>query len=89
MPMQCDVTLESGLVVPIAYLSIVNFSGNDDEISCTLGVWLNKKTYRENKQSITGLLHHLEYDKDRNIYRQMYEHLHSLLEYEGAVGLSR
>lgn len=82
----CDIELEDiGLTINNAYLRIETFSGSETHVNFNLSVYINKESYDENRSPITRINYSTEFDKDRNLFRQMYEYLRSLPEYEDAV----
>lgn len=85
MALICDIELENGLSVPDAYLRIVSFSGTETEVSFVLNAYLNKDALEEGRPPVASFGYNTNFDKDRNLFRQMYEHLRTLPEYENAV----
>jgi|SRR5699024_7789249 len=81
----CDVELESGLTISKAYLKISSFSGSETHINFNLNVFINKTNFEEERPPITHKNYDMHFDKDRNLFRQMYEHLRTLPEYEHAI----
>lgn len=86
MALICDVELEGiGLVVEDAYLRIASFSGSEKHVNFNLNIYINKDRYDDDRSPITIINYSMEFDNDRNLFRQMYEHLRTLPEYAGAV----
>lgn len=85
MALISDIELDSGLIIQNAYLRIRTFSGSETYINFNLSVYLNKESFIEEKSPITQINYNMDYDKDRNLFRQMYEYLRTLPEYEDAV----
>lgn len=79
------VNLDNGLTIENAFLQISNFSGDHDILHFNVSVYMNESAYQDGKPSITTLDYSMDYDKDRNLYKQMYNHLHNLPEYEDAI----
>lgn len=85
MALKCDVELESGLMIPDAYLRIETFSGSETHVNFNLSVYINKTSFDEKKPPVTQINYGMEFDKDRNLFSQMYSYLRTLPEYEDAV----
>lgn len=85
MALICDVELESGLTIQNAYLRISRFEGTEKNVNFNLRVYVDKASYEDEKLPVTQINYSMEFDKDRNLFRQMYEHLTSLSEYTNAV----
>lgn len=84
MALICDVALESGLAINDAYLRINNFSGTESHLNFVLSIYVNKESY-DDKPAISSISYNMAFDKDRNVFRQMYEYLRTLPEYVDAV----
>jgi len=85
MALKCDIELDSGLMIKDAYLRISSFSGTERDLSFQLNVYADKAYYNDNRPPVSYLAYKMNYDKDRNIFSQMYDYLGSLPEYEDAV----
>lgn len=85
MPLVADVELESGLVLNDAYLVITSFSGTKKQIDFVLSIYVNKESYNEERTALSTRVFSLDFDKDRNLFRQMYGYLLTFPEYEDAV----
>lgn len=81
----CDMELESGLMIPDAYLRITSFSGSENHVNFNLSVFINENSFDDEKPAVTQIAYSMDFDKDRNLFRQMYEYLKTLPEYEDAV----
>lgn len=80
-----DVDLENGLTVENAYHRITEFKGTERQLFFTVTIYVSKEFYNDDKSPLESKEHGMTYDKDRNLFRQMYEKLRSLPEYEDAV----
>jgi len=85
MALICDIDLDSGLNIKDAYIRIVRFSGTENSLNFDVNIYVSKGGYDQGKSTVATISHIMDYDKDQNIFRQMYEHLRSLPEYENAV----
>lgn len=85
LALKCDVELDSGLLVKGAYHRITNFYGTESQISFSVNVYINKEAFEKEKPSITSKTFETTFDKDRNLFSQMYEYLRTLSEYDEAV----
>lgn len=80
-----DIELENGLSVEGAYLRIVNFSGTENNVNFVLNVYASVNAFNEERPPITSFSYRIDYDKNRNLFSQMYDYLRTLPEYEDAV----
>lgn len=85
MALICDIELGSGIQVENAYHIIYSFAGTEHRLNFTVNVYVDKKAFDEGKQVITSKSYDMDFDKDRNLFRQMYEHLISLPEFAYAT----
>lgn len=81
----CDIDLESGLTVENAYLRIKSFNGSESRVSFILYIYTNKDNFKNGKPAISQKSYNMDFDKDRNLFRQMYNFLLTLPEYENAT----
>lgn len=85
MALICDVELENGLKIEGAYHRIASFSGTETYLNFNVDVYVKKAVFDEGRPSVTSKRYEMTFDKDRNLFRQMYECLRTLPEYEDAV----
>lgn len=84
MALICDVELNSGLTLTDAYLRITSFSGSENRINFVLGIYTSKENFTEERPPVSQTSYNISFDKNRNLFNQMYNHLLSLPEYESA-----
>ena len=80
-----DIELESGLVIGNAYHRIDSYKGTERYLAFIVNIYINEEAFDEGKPPITYKEYGLSYNKDRNLFSQMYEYLRSLPEYADAV----
>jgi len=85
MALISDVELDSGLKINDAYIRIHKFSGTENVVDFELHVFVDKASYEEGRAPLDRRYYSMLFDKNQNLYRQMYEHLLSLPEYEAAA----
>lgn len=85
MALICDVELNSGLTINNAYLRIVRFTGTDFGLDFDLSVYVDKSSFEGGKSAVSTFTYSMDYDKNHNLFRQMYEYLLSMSEYKDAV----
>lgn len=81
----CGVELNSGINVDDAYHIISSFSGTATSLNFNVSVYVDKSAYENGKQAITSRTYDMDFDKDKNLFRQMHEYMSGLPEYENAV----
>ncbi len=85
MALICDIELSSGLSISQAYLRIDNFSGSERYLNFSLNFYIDKKSFDEEKPPVYTTSYATTFDKDRNLFGQMYEYLRTLPEYADAI----
>lgn len=85
MAIKSNIVLDNGLIINNAYLRIESFSGTEKSVSFVLNVYASSNAYDENKPPVTSFSYRMEFDKDKNLFAQMYSYLRNLPEYENAV----
>lgn len=80
-----DIELSNGLKVEKAYIRISYFSGTESRVDFNADAYISEGAFNEGKTPISTFSYSMEFDKDRNLFSQMYEHLRSLPEYKNAI----
>lgn len=80
-----NLELSNGLKIEDAYIRIIYFNGTEETLDFTANAYIDESAFREGKTPVASLNYSMDFDKNRNIFRQMYEHLIELPEYENAV----
>lgn len=84
MALISDVTLENGISIKDAYLTVVNFSGTRNSLLFKINIYVNEQLYREGKPEVHSESHSIAFDPNRNIFSQAYEYLRTLPKYKNA-----
>lgn len=85
-----NVTLPNGLAVPAAYIRIDSISGFKSQITVSVNYYVSEQSYRDGSsylhQEFYSFVPNLE-DGAVNFFKQGYEYLKTLPEFEGAIDI--